>query len=818
MNATARLDIFPGQALETWMCTGLPNPSRSSCVTNPMPEIAGLHAVVPRMLGLHWTNGTAVLDLGGQRRAGWVELLAGLPPLPSTTDSSASDTVDFQHVPTEVAADGHSRSDSNGESCQARHFVVAGIDILKEPNDLLLNGTVADCCTACLNHTGCIAWVWYQHMATPSNASARTPRCYLKSSETSRTPSGTRVVVSGQIPGRSPPWPPPGPSPSPPPSPRPGSGRRLLAGASGLTERGNTENPELYAVFPYRVVTAFADSALGDATYDARKNKVNSGWAQDVLDAALLGRGLEAAHMVAQRATHAPIADHRWPAFQDGAGGTDHGAVNSAALRLMLIQSRPIPIGQQRSFNKRASAKGGPLSSAVAQRDKIVLLPAWPCDSWAVDFKLHAPNRTVVHATYDGLGTLTVRSVEPPERGQDLEHGPCVTKLVLPPGVPPVPPAPPKPAPPPAPAPTPPAPAPVPPPGSDALPLECQPFEARPYWPKFHIKGEVAFSEAARGAHIVGSGVSDGNGIFQYEGRWHIMHQDHRNVTRATWGHLISSDLAWWTRVRNALPNIDHYENETRVPSDGQCDGSISFPAGIGPTIMWTPDCDEGAIRPPHDSTTRSSRSTAAGSLSVGSGYDRPRAAVAFLKNKSDPLLLDFVMEPELVDFGSSLPGADPGQVWKSEVGDYWNMIAEYEYSVQPSSKGSCALGRYVSTDPKLLHWKLVDKSFATIGSDEQLDPNQGAVEPYPMLADCQATAGQPPAVSASGAPMFYPLPGSPGLPDGPTHIIDAQNGGEAWAVGTYDARAVGRRGRWGLTMRGRWGGVGGGDGKDDDQ
>ena len=60
--------------------------------------------------------------------------------------------------------------------------------------------------------------------------------------------------------------------------------------------------------------------------------------------------------------------------------------------------------------------------------------------------------------------------------------------------------------------------------------------------------------------------------------------------------------------------------------------------------------------------------------------------------------------------YGSSLPGSDPGQVWKSDVGAYWNMIAEYN--------GSCALARYVSTDPKLHRWKLVDKTFALIDSD----------------------------------------------------------------------------------------------------
>ena len=188
--------------------------------------------------------------------------------------------------------------------------------------------------------------------------------------------------------------------------PLPTKGSVLAAGASGLTEKGNTENPELYAVHPYRVVSSFHNASLGNATFNARKNKRNSGWDQGVLDAALLGRGVEAATMVAERASWPTIEGMRWPTFQDGAGGTDHGAVNNAALRLMLVQSTP--------------SRGG-----------IVLLPAWPCDSWAVESKLHAPGGTVVTARYDGMGTLTVLSVEPSRRRQDVVAGPCVKKLVF---------------------------------------------------------------------------------------------------------------------------------------------------------------------------------------------------------------------------------------------------------------------------------------------------------------------------------------------------------------------------------------------------
>ena len=43
--------------------------------------------------------------------------------------------------------------------------------------------------------------------------------------------------------------------------------------------------------------------------------------------------------------------------------------------------------------------------------------------------------------------------------------------------------------------------------------------------------------------------------------------------------------------------------------------------SGIGPVILWTPDCDIGPIRPPHPPTP--------GSLG---GPDRPRVGVAFPK------------------------------------------------------------------------------------------------------------------------------------------------------------------------------------------
>ena len=71
-----RLDIFPSQALETWQCTEMP-PTRGSCVTNPMPKVAGLQALLPRLLAL---NETIVPDSG--TRAKWQALAKRVPELP----------------------------------------------------------------------------------------------------------------------------------------------------------------------------------------------------------------------------------------------------------------------------------------------------------------------------------------------------------------------------------------------------------------------------------------------------------------------------------------------------------------------------------------------------------------------------------------------------------------------------------------------------------------------------------------------------------------------------------------------------------------
>eukprot|EP01052_Picozoa_sp_SAG31_P028597 SAG31_NODE_2774_length_5106_cov_5.381748_7_plen_635_part_00 len=75
-SADGKLDMFPAQALETWQCKDVP-PTRDACVTNPMPQVAGLHALLPRLIAL---NSSVVEDAATTEK--WVALLKRVPDLP----------------------------------------------------------------------------------------------------------------------------------------------------------------------------------------------------------------------------------------------------------------------------------------------------------------------------------------------------------------------------------------------------------------------------------------------------------------------------------------------------------------------------------------------------------------------------------------------------------------------------------------------------------------------------------------------------------------------------------------------------------------
>jgi hypothetical protein len=162
----------------------------------------------------------------------------------------------------------------------------------------------------------------------------------------------------------------------------------------------NVENPELYAVFPYHLCgRGTLDVDTGIQTFQKRLHKHDDGWAQDGIQAALLGLAEEARRSVVRRFS-LPSGYSRFPAFwgpnADWIPDQDHGGSAMHAFQLMALQ---------------------------ADSGSVAVLPAWPED-WDVEFKLHAPNRTVVECRRQ-LGRIERLTISPEER---------LKSLVLPPG------------------------------------------------------------------------------------------------------------------------------------------------------------------------------------------------------------------------------------------------------------------------------------------------------------------------------------------------------------------------------------------------
>jgi alpha-L-fucosidase 2 len=170
-----------------------------------------------------------------------------------------------------------------------------------------------------------------------------------------------------------------------------------LAPADRFADKRNIENPELYAVFPFRLV-AFEkeNSALGLVALQHRENQGNIGWRQDEIFMAYLGLADEAKQYLIGRARN-HHTDSRFPAFwgpnYDWIPDQDHGSVLQKTLQVMLLQSDPYS-------------------------QNIYLLPAWPKD-WNVSFKLHAPQKTVIACTYRD-GKIVSLKVTPESRRNDI--------------------------------------------------------------------------------------------------------------------------------------------------------------------------------------------------------------------------------------------------------------------------------------------------------------------------------------------------------------------------------------------------------------
>jgi alpha-L-fucosidase 2 len=173
-------------------------------------------------------------------------------------------------------------------------------------------------------------------------------------------------------------------------------GTRIILPHHGpAIKASNCENPELYAVYPFRLYgLGKPDLELARETFNARKQRMMGCWSQEAVQAAYLGDSLTARKYVT---SHLTRKDKRmrfpafWEAGFDYIPDEDNGGNGLHALQTMLVQ-----------FD-------GP---------KILLLPAWP-KKWDADFKLRAPQQTTVEGVVRD-GKLVSFKVTPESRRKDV--------------------------------------------------------------------------------------------------------------------------------------------------------------------------------------------------------------------------------------------------------------------------------------------------------------------------------------------------------------------------------------------------------------
>jgi len=172
-------------------------------------------------------------------------------------------------------------------------------------------------------------------------------------------------------------------------------GGKALAPAEQFAMKRNIENPELYAVFPFRLIAVGRpDLEWGIAALKHRWDRGHRGWRQDDIFMAYLGLTDDARKGLVERARHHD-AGERFPAFwgpnYDWTPDQCHGGVLLKTFQSMLLQT---------------------------DGRRIFLLPSWP-RQWDVDFKLHAPLQTVIEGEYRD-GRLRRLKVTPEARRADM--------------------------------------------------------------------------------------------------------------------------------------------------------------------------------------------------------------------------------------------------------------------------------------------------------------------------------------------------------------------------------------------------------------
>jgi hypothetical protein len=172
-------------------------------------------------------------------------------------------------------------------------------------------------------------------------------------------------------------------------------GTPVILPAEKYDKTSNSENPELYVAFPYRLYGVGKPGLqLARDTFAARRSPQKVCWGQDGTQSAVLGLTSVAEDAATSEFTN--FGDQRfqwfWKPAHDWIPDFDNGGSGMITLQLMLMQT---------------------------DGSKILLLPAWPTD-WTADFKLHAPQETTVEGHVEN-GKLTNVLVTPASRTKDLD-------------------------------------------------------------------------------------------------------------------------------------------------------------------------------------------------------------------------------------------------------------------------------------------------------------------------------------------------------------------------------------------------------------
>jgi hypothetical protein len=174
-------------------------------------------------------------------------------------------------------------------------------------------------------------------------------------------------------------------------------GRTVIAPAETWERVQNTEVPQLYPVFPWRIYgvgKAGLDTALNTWRYDPDVQKFHdhASWKQYNIFAACLGLSDEAAQETLKKLGD---SGRRFPAFwgpgMDWVPDHNWGGSGMIGLQEMLLQ---------------------------VNGEKLLLFPAWPGE-WDVHFRLHAPGNTIVEASMKN-GRPELLRVQPESRTKDV--------------------------------------------------------------------------------------------------------------------------------------------------------------------------------------------------------------------------------------------------------------------------------------------------------------------------------------------------------------------------------------------------------------